>query len=125
MDILVHLLCLQVVAYQYGRQSHSLLKELGADIEFLTYRGMGHSVSTRLIAPAAVCAGSAFIVPCCCVHVLCSHPHTLRSVGPHIRLRQQDCIVEVMQMPTLSLQACPQELSDIAKFLAKQLPASQ
>ncbi|KAL6762897.1 Phospholipase/carboxylesterase/thioesterase [Haematococcus lacustris] len=33
----------QVVAYQFGRESHSVLTKLGADTDFATFSGMGHS----------------------------------------------------------------------------------
>lgn len=33
------------VAYELGRASYAQLQGLGADVEFITYRGMGHSVS--------------------------------------------------------------------------------
>eukprot|EP00798_Chlamydomonas_sp_ICE-L_P002414 gene2413-8729_t len=35
----------QVVAYKFGRVTQDLLHGLGADIEFITYTGMGHSAS--------------------------------------------------------------------------------
>lgn len=33
----------QVVQYKYGRATQQLLNGLGADVEFITYSGMGHS----------------------------------------------------------------------------------
>ncbi|KAJ9509200.1 hypothetical protein QJQ45_001480 [Haematococcus lacustris] len=37
----------QVVAYQFGRESHSVLTKLGADTDFATFSGMGHSEPPR------------------------------------------------------------------------------
>jgi predicted esterase len=47
---------LQVVNYGFGVSTYNALKELGADVDFKTYRGMGHSAM-----PSELAAVSAFL----------------------------------------------------------------
>ena len=39
----------QVVRYEWGQQTASILKEMGWKVDFRTYKGLGHSADPREI----------------------------------------------------------------------------
>jgi len=50
-----------VVAYKWGEQSAARLRELGCNVDFRTYRGLGHSAAPQELED--LCAFLAKVLP--------------------------------------------------------------
>jgi hypothetical protein len=65
------------VQYQYGVNTHNMLKELGMNVKFETYRGMAHGVGTSW---SCLCWWLWYV---CSLRWWCHVLHFIPCMAPH------------------------------------------